>query len=307
MTNEFIGEGGPIHVVCAADANYGPFAGITMSSILNENPVGAIHLHLFSDGVTSTDLDRFKHMARRFGGAFSVYDIGQRLDAIPELPKQIHHYTRTTYGRLFFPDFLPKTVRKAIYLDCDIVCRSDLRKLWTLGNNIELLGAVRDPWVDLDFEHKHNLRIPRDALYFNAGVLFINVENWRDSKVGERLIEFLSAPPKTKHADQDAINGVLWKEITEIPGEWNCIVSPPTSQQGQALLENAAILHFCGGFKPWYLGYGLLVGTEAAAFRKAKAASPWRWMLPDFQVRRIKRKAKQLIHNRPTRKAPISQ
>jgi lipopolysaccharide biosynthesis glycosyltransferase len=63
----------------------------------------------------------------------------------------------------------------------------------------------------------------------------------------------------------------------------------------QVKFERAANLHFCGGFKPWHLGYGMMVGTQSAAFRDAKAASPWRWMLADMQFGRLKKKTRQLM------------
>jgi lipopolysaccharide biosynthesis glycosyltransferase len=289
------GTAEPIHVICAADANYGPYAGITMSSVLNRNPNEVINLHLFSDGIRPRDLNQFEKMASRFGAELAVYDVKQRLDAIPSLPKKIHHYTRTTYARLFFPDFLPAEVPRALYLDCDIICVSELRGLWSLGERVTLLGAVRDPWVDPDQEHKINLGIPSDRPYFNAGMLLINVEAWRRGKMGDRLIDFLTRPIKTKHADQDVLNGALWSEVVELPECWNTLVSLPGAEGTQAKFGRAANLHFCGGFKPWHLGYSMMVGTQSAVFRNAKAASPWRWMLADMQFGRLKKKTRQLI------------
>jgi lipopolysaccharide biosynthesis glycosyltransferase len=292
----------PIHVVCAADANYGPFAGITMSSVLNTNPPGTIHLHLICDGVRQTDLDRFRQMAREFNCCFSSYDASTILDKVPGVPRKIHHYTRTAYARLFVPNLFPTTVARVLYLDGDIICRSDLRSLWTIGDTVEVVGAVRDLWIDQDWEHKEHLGIPRDIPYVNSGVLLINVEGWRRRDVVQRIVQFLSKPNTTKHADQDAINAVLWNEITELPSRWNCLVSSSTCAANTVHFSEAANLHFCGGFKPWHLGYSFLVGTQATAFRKAKAASPWRWMPPDLQVGRIKRKTRQLLNRLPLRR-----
>jgi lipopolysaccharide biosynthesis glycosyltransferase len=284
-----------IHVICAADVNYGPYAGITFSSVIDSNKGERIHLHLFSDGVAQRDIARMEAMARGAGIQFTCYDIKDKLDKLPQLARRINHYTRTTYGRLFFPEFLPATVQKAVYLDCDIICVSSWRDLWTESEGLTLLGAVRDPWADLDQPHKINLGIPPDHAYYNAGVLLINAEAWRQGNVGQRLLEYLSQPRVTKHADQDVLNGTLWNEITELSNKWNVLISSPNPEEVPVYCRTAANLHFCGGFKPWHFGYSAFVKTGAAAFRHAKRTSPWKWKSPDFQVDRIRRKIRQRL------------
>jgi lipopolysaccharide biosynthesis glycosyltransferase len=284
-----------IHVLCAADAAYGPYAGITMSSVLQSNPGERIHLHLLSDGVRPVDIKQFQTMADRVGAKFSSYEVAPVLDAIPELPRRMHHYTRATFARLFFAKCLALDVRRVMYLDCDMVCVGRLRPLWDAAATIGLVAAARDEWVNTDLEHKRYLGIPIEQTYFNAGMLVINVDAWREREVDKQLLAFLTGPIKTKHADQDALNGVLWREITEVPSKWNTLVSQPEGADLNQLFATATVLHYCGAFKPWHLGYGLLVRTQSAAFRRAKARSPWRWMAPDPQFARLKRKGTQFL------------
>jgi lipopolysaccharide biosynthesis glycosyltransferase len=286
----------PMHIVCAADANYGPYAGITIASVLTANVGDAVHIHLFSDGIVDRDIKRIAGMARRFGAQFTVYDIKTSLDRISNLPKRINHYTRTTYGRLFLPEILSVKIARAIYLDCDIICVSSLRELWTMGEDIPLLGAVRDSWVDSDTAHKRALGIiPEDRPYFNGGMLLVNTEAWRRRNIGDRLRHLLSEPTPMKHADQDVINGALWQEITELPRRWNLLITSPRPEEIPKQLMTAANIHFCGGFKPWHIGYKMMGGPAGEMFQRVKAASPWRWMLPDFQLRRLKRKLLQAM------------
>jgi lipopolysaccharide biosynthesis glycosyltransferase len=288
-------NGDIIHVVCIADANYGPYAGITLASVLGANSPGDVHVHLFSDGIDDRDVKRVAAMVRRTNAQFSLYDIKGKLEEIRTLPKRINHYTRASYGRLFFPEFLSPDITRAMYLDSDIICVSSLRELWAIGEGIQLLGAARDPWVDNDHEHKRALGMPEDHPYFNAGMLLINIEAWRCRNIGDRILEFVARPKVTKHADQDVINSALWKEITEVPQRWNLLITSPRSNEIPEQLADAANIHFCGGFKPWHFGYRLMGGVGAEAFRRAKAVSPWQWMLPDFQVNRVRRKLRQAI------------
>jgi len=284
-----------IHVVCIADKRYGPYAGITLCSVLASNKNQHIHVHLFSDGIARRDIDRTERMARHFNSDFSVYNIQEKLEDIPGLPRSIHHYTRATFGRLFLPEFLSTEIKQAIYLDSDIICIASLHDLWTLGQGIKLLGAVRDIYADEDREHKIALGMPADHAYYNAGMLVINVEEWRRQNVGERILHFLSQQLKTKHGDQDVINAVFWEEITELPRRWNVLATSPNPDELFAQLADAANIHYAGAFKPWHFGYALCGRAGAGAFRHAKAASPWRWMLPDLHFARIKRKIRAKI------------
>jgi lipopolysaccharide biosynthesis glycosyltransferase len=287
----------PIHIICVADVNYGPYAGITFRSVLMSNEGDNIHLHLFSDGVARRDVARMEAMAREAGAQFSCYDIKEKLDAFPGIPKWIQHLTRTTFGRLLIPEILPAGVQKAIYLDCDVICVSRLRDLWTESERLTLLGAVRDTWTDLDCEQKVSLGMPAKAAYYNAGVLLFNVTAWRQGNVGSRLLKYFSQPRKTKYAltDQDVLNGTLWNEITELPRKWNVMITSPYPEELPLVLSTAANLHFCGGFKPWHAGYGALIGTGTAAFRHAKRTSPWKWKLPDCH-NRVRRKLREFLN-----------
>jgi lipopolysaccharide biosynthesis glycosyltransferase len=290
-------QSGFFHVTCAADANYGPYAGIAMSSFLKNNPDRHTHLHLLSDGIKARDLAKFEKLAVRFGSELSIYDIGKELDRIPNLPRRVHHLSRTMFARLLFPELLSPNIDCALYLDCDVVCVSRLKEFHRLSKTIDLIGGVRDPWIDADTKHKRLLGMAPENAYINSGVLLVNVGAWCREGVTEKLIHFLAGPTRTPDGlpllDQDVINGVLWERITELPEDWNTLVSHPASHELEERFSRAANLHFCGGFKPWHLGYGLARGTQLTAYKRAKFHSPWRWTLADMQFGRMKKWIRQ--------------
>jgi len=285
----------PIHIICAADARYGAYAGIMISSVLAQNQPGCICCHLLDDGVQSKDLHRMARMARQAGATFDVYDIQQKLDQFPDVLKRMAHYSRTAFGRLFIPEFVPNTIDRMIYFDCDVICLSNLRELWDFGARVEILAAVRDEWVDQDAAHKLSIGMPIDAKYYNSGVLVFNLAGWRKRNLSVQLLDHLCSTARTLYADQDALNALVWPEITELPAKWNVLISSPKPGEAEQNLSNAANIHFCGGFKPWHVGYASSGGPAASTFRRAKAASPWRWKLPDFHLGRVKRKVNDFL------------
>ena len=277
-----------IHIVCAADVHYGSYAGIMLSSILVHNEPRNIHFHVFDDGIASADLDRMTSMMRAAGANLSIYSITEALDRQPGFPQKAH-YTRAAFGRLFIAEFLPKTVNKVIYFDCDMICLSDLTELWSI--DAEILGAVRDEWIDNNGYHKESINLPVNAKYYNSGLLLMNLKEWRRRKFSETIITYLRSTPRTLYPDQDALNSLLWSEITELPAKWNVFISSPAGGQAVKNLRLAANIHYCAGFKPWHIGYAWFY-PASAEYRQAKATSPWKWKMPDFHISRAKRKLK---------------
>jgi lipopolysaccharide biosynthesis glycosyltransferase len=96
---------GTMHIVCAADADYGANAGITLSSVLDANVGEQIHFHLLSDGVSPADITKMARMARGAGAQFSTHDTKQRLENLLKIPRYTAaYYSRTIYARLFLSE-----------------------------------------------------------------------------------------------------------------------------------------------------------------------------------------------------------
>lgn len=286
-----------LHVMCAADRNYGAYAGLVMQSAMAVTHTGRIHFHLLSDNVTPGDLEKCHAAADKAGHTFSSYEVSIKLNNAPKALRMANHLSRSAYSRLLFADLLPSTLQRVIYLDCDIVCRQDLVGLWNYGDGLAALGAVRDPWLDPDPALKSSLGLAPDHVYFNSGVLLINVEAWRAEDTEARLCDFVSSRRDIKHADQDTLNAVLSARLTELPEMWNTMVNHPRRDDEPQLRKNAGILHYVGGFKPWHFGYGLVHPSKGHPYAAVKRLSPWAYKMPDFQLRRVTKKMRTLVRS----------
>lgn len=140
------------------------------------------------------------------------------------LPKLNENYL--TYFRLKIASVLPQEIQRCLYLDVDMLCLSDITELFSLDLEGKVCGMVRDA-------HYRDLRVmpsinPREggglALdvenYFNAGLILIDLQAWREEKVEDRSFEFLSNYIPEWH-DQDTLNAVLSKEVLPLPLKWN--------------------------------------------------------------------------------------
>lgn len=101
-------------------------------------------------------------------------------------------------------------MEKLIYLDCDIIVRHSIAKLYDIDIEDYLLGAVyHNDKLSVNNGAFKRLHIPVEQGYFNAGVLLINLKKWREEHIYEKSIEFLRNNSESiVNHDQDVLNVV---------------------------------------------------------------------------------------------------
>lgn len=145
------------------------------------------------------------------------------------------YITKATLYRLFYPEIIH--VDKVIHLDCDLIVRDDIKKLWKY-NPKEIAGCV-DCCPQVRFTDK----------YINAGVMVMNLKNIRNSNYMERFIK-AKEKARTRFGDQDLINLAL--NIENIPQKWNISAHNFPFQSKECFnKERSSILHYNGKLKPW--------------------------------------------------------
>ena len=170
-------------------------------------------------------------------------------------------YSEAASLRLLLPELLPELDR-ILYLDCDIVVRQDIARLWEetrLGDNY--LAAVYEAAIVGQAERFRALGCD-PARYFNSGFLMMNLAQMREEKVSERLLEACRVP-YLEFPDQDALNQVCQGRVLPLSPLYNSIrtffipkYKPDfVRQYGEGLWEQVqkeATIHYTGG-KPWDL------------------------------------------------------
>lgn len=131
------------HIVFGVDSNYIKYAAVTMLSIVNYNQTTKIVFHVFCDEITTEDLDKLKRITEEnMQISIIVYYLSN--DIILEFP-QNSNWNLSIYYRAIAPYVLHGKIKRALYLDADILCLGNLNDLFIM-NLPSVVGVVEDGW-----------------------------------------------------------------------------------------------------------------------------------------------------------------
>ena len=174
------------------------------------------------------------------------------LDASSLIPAQLpikdgDHVSKATFYRLFIADIVPPEYDKAVYFDSEMIALKCVASLFTEEVH-GLVGAVDH------FDPKQGLRLWGECggSYFQAGVLVIPLNAWRDNHLSRQFLRTMATEQeRIQWWDQDVLNLTL-KDLWQPLSAWyNVCESSVRVLEIEQSDPNIAIVHFSGGRKPW--------------------------------------------------------
>lgn len=237
-----------IPIFFTTDDNYLPFLDVAISSLIeNASKEYRYRIIVLNTGLNQ---DKIKTILKRQNEDFRIdfVDISKQVENIKAKFKNVYHFSIVTYYRLFIASMFPE-YDKVLYLDCDLIVLGDVSKLYNIELGENILGASLDQYVQITDEFKLYAEKAigvNPSNYVNAGVMLINLKEFRKSNIEEKFIELI-----TKYnfdlvdPDQAYLNYLCREKIFILPNGWNK-ASLPTPCEGQ---KN--IVHYNLYKKPW--------------------------------------------------------
>lgn len=288
-----------LNIAWGVDQNFMFGAAVSMTSVLLKNKGLAIHCHLLTDYIDDDYLARTKELAQQYQATITVYLMDA--DELKALPSG-NAWSYATYFRFIAFEYLSEKIDSLLYIDADVICKGSLKELSDLALEGHIAVVIRDV---ADSRQGAAKRLNNNAFandYFNAGVIYANLKEWKERHCLETALQMLM--DKNNHfafLDQDVLNIIfqgnvifLSRDYDEIYGIKQELKHRDITLYKKFITDKTVLIHYVGVTKPWHSWANY---PSAEYFKKIYLESPWR-DVPLLGARTPKQFKKKSRHER---------
>lgn len=265
-------------IVLGFDNNYATYSRVLIASICENNSNRQIMFHVLTDGLLPEKEKAVWSVVQRYNQRVCFYKID--IDLLKDCPiRKGSRLNIAAFYRILMPVILPTTLKKVLYLDCDIIVRHNLDNLWNTDIDNFAVGVVLNEDTD-DVRVYNRLQYDYKLGCFNSGVMLANLEYWRKHDVSGRVLKFIRQyPERLRAADQCAFNYVLKNEKKNIPLKYNVQneflyidselrLARHYWDELYDAIKDPYILHYTCVLKPWFIECNHPFKDEYAKYEK---------------------------------------
>lgn len=247
-----------LEIVVTCDEGYlGPLRTMLLSLRAN-NRAENIRVWILHRGIPQVVLESLAVFCGRIKIELAPRMVDQALFAHA---RSSERYPQEMYYRMLAPHVIDADIDRALYLDPDILIINPLTPLFdiVLGDCVFAAASHTDavhPATALN-----NVRLNTNEVYFNTGVILMDMRRAKALIDPDEIFAFAREHErKLLFPDQDIFNALYGERTLPVPDQvWNYDARKYPDNiirtGGEATLDwvmnNTAILHFCGRDKPW--------------------------------------------------------
>jgi lipopolysaccharide biosynthesis glycosyltransferase len=260
-----------MEIVYSCDDRFAWIMGVSMLSLMENNrEIDSIRFHILDGGISDESKQKINLMLNSYGRDctfYPIYDIVESTITNQKLSRGSY----SMFSRIFIGKIFPEHLTRVLYLDCDTLVLGTLDELWGIDIEDNIVAAVNDCFSVM---HRKLIGLQKTDVYFNSGVLLINMLQWRKFDVEEKICHVLAQSSNLPYPDQCALNMVLATRTKLVHPKYNCLPYPfklsyplllklrkPSFYYSEAVFNEAAvspvIVHFATFFlfpRPWISG-----------------------------------------------------
>tara|TARA_Y100001935_G_C17274916_1_gene494113 strand:- start:511 stop:1437 length:927 start_codon:yes stop_codon:yes gene_type:complete len=166
------------------------------------------------------------------------------------------HISPATFYRLYISSLFEDEQLKLVYLDSDIICVSNpLDEIIDVFENMKKEDKTLG-FADEFYRHQNDEPFRRlnmsNQKYFNAGVMFIDLETWKLKNYSKKAIELIDIlKNKAQFWDQDILNSLVDGDYLTIDSNLNYRTAGVEIGKN---IGDITFIHYSGKSKPWDIG-----------------------------------------------------
>ena len=277
-----------MNIVYIATDSYVSMLGISLNSIV-KNYMGEdkINIYICSTDLTEAHQEELSGLLPQNSGEIHFVDVS---DFAERFDFEFHTsgFHPIVLARLLLAEYLPDTVKRVLYLDCDVIVNGNIWKLEEEKLDGNAFAAV--PELCMPQRQKEQISLEKKDTYFNCGVLLINLQYWRENKLSGFFLQYFAEQQgKLLYNDQDILNHCCRRKIKKLSHTYNynpALYYFPRyfiknyqpeyymeRKKYNEIRQNPVIIHFMGEERPWFHGNH---NPYRDIYEKYKKTSPWK-------------------------------
>ena len=252
-----------MNLLLTLDENYLLPCKVMLDSFFASNPnERGVTVYLLHSAIPAERLEELSGFCSIFGAELKPITVDMALFENAPTSKR---YPKEMYYRLLSPLILPREVERVLYLDPDMLIINPLRPLWELNLYGKTFAAASHTGLTEMANEINQVRLDTEHEYFNSGVMLIDLNAARKLVTAEDVFECVSKYEKGLILpDQDVFNILYGSQTMPIDDVvWNYdvrnyskyLIRSTGKHDLNWVMQNTAVLHFCGKNKPWHEEY----------------------------------------------------
>ena len=282
----------PICIVYASDNRFAEILGVSLVSLFEQSRDAAdILVYILDSGISDVNKDRLRTVFRDYDRREPIFLTAKNINQELNLKVNLDRGSLSQYARLFLSSLLPEHLDRVLYLDCDILFKQSIKKLWDVDLQGKTIGALMDAFSTY---YRKNIDLQPDDIMFNSGVMLIDLVRWKEKKIEEQLMTFIKKKKGAiQQGDQGALNAVLSHDVYCFSPIFNSVTifydftypeiftyrQPPEFYPEEAIkeaVEHPVLVHFTTSIfskRPWIAGSRHRYAND---WINCKEKSPWK-------------------------------
>lgn len=280
-----------LHIAFAPDDNYVLPTSVALTSLLtNEKESLTIYIIYIENNLSNHNKNILKKLVEKYNQSIIFKEVS--LSLLSSFPKFRHGYS--SYLRIFTPILFPH-LDKILYIDGDVIIEKSIKTLYDIDISGYELAAVSDLKQFFAPGYVESIGYTHHRLYFNAGILLMNLKKLRAENIQHKTEEYLSCYKNIiYHEDQDILNCVC-PNVLSLPPKYNSIIHLWNNNRFickrlwneieiKEATTNPTIIHYLGGIKPWKLEVYHPFKSRWYYYLKK---SPFKSYKPQFTIKKV--------------------
>lgn len=275
-----------MNILISVNSNYVDKAQ-TMLFSLRMHTNEDVTVFLLNHSLNESEVQQFeKYLTSKCKMSLAVIDMSET--ALDQLPLGNLHFSIEMYYRILAQFVLPDTVDRILWLDADIVLLNDPSEFYFQDFDEMKYVVCADSMNASKYvqECVSKLSLPGTHIYFNSGVMLMNIEKLRQSTNIEYIIEQCHRlSDRLTYPDQDILNYLYSKQVKY--ADWKKYNYQLTHIKRIPEHEESdiVVLHYSGAVKPW--NYSGITNASKYYWRVRKKQGD-RWCAMATYLKKIK-------------------